>query len=110
MWMFGHVHCALAFGVRIHCRDGSSYVAPRNQVHQEILQQIELDSEARNGSPLCVAFQADHRPGSSEHEGFFRAKMVFPEALIFETAQVPAWCDTILILYFLRIQYKNIST
>lgn len=85
-------------------------MAPRNQVHQEILQQIELDSEARNGSPLCVAFQADHRPGSSEHEGFFRAKMVFPEALIFETAQVPAWCDTILILYFLRIQYKNIST
>lgn len=89
MWMFGHVHCALAFGVRIHCRDGSSYVAPRNQVHQEILQQIELDG-ARHGSPLCVAFQADHRPGSSEHEGFFRAKMVFPEALIFETAQVPA--------------------
>ena len=44
---------------------------------------------ARHGSPLCVAFQADHRPGSSEHEGFFRAKMVFPEALIFETAQVP---------------------
>lgn len=88
MWMFGHVHCALAFGVRIHCRDGSSYVAPRNQVHQEILQQIELDGEARHGSPLCVAFQADHRPGSSEHEGFFRAKMVFPEALIFETAQV----------------------
>lgn len=40
MWMFGHVHCVLTFGVRILGDDGQTYVALRHQVHHEILQQI----------------------------------------------------------------------
>lgn len=40
MWMFGHVHCALAFGVEIVGRDGAVYVALRGDVHPEILRMV----------------------------------------------------------------------
>ena len=40
MWMVGHVHCALAFGVEIVAADGAVYVALKGDVHPEILRMM----------------------------------------------------------------------
>lgn len=72
MWMFGHVHCALAFGVEIVGADGAVYVALKGDVHPEILRMV--------GSAFRppVAFVVDPRPGLLEEHLQNRAKMVRP--------------------------------
>lgn len=73
VWMFGHVHCALTFGIGIRGQNGAVYVAPRHEVHPDVLQEVGLGGSL---AKVRVAFQADERPGAWEQEGFNRAKMV----------------------------------
>eukprot|EP00913_Durusdinium_trenchii_P021423 g20134.t2 len=89
VWMFGHVHCALTFGIGIRGQNGAVYVAPRHEVHPDVLQEVGLGGSL---AKVRVAFQADERPGAWEQEGFNRAKMVFP-GLFFDPVPIEPSAD-----------------